>query len=194
MRTPSSPLLPLLRSRVQGDVLALLYLDPDTEYSVSEIAGQVGASVKAVHHEISRLTESGLLVDRKRGNMRLVRAEQGSVVFGPLSDLLAVTYGPLPVLRKALANVDGIEQAFIYGSWAARYQGAPGTVPGDVDVVVVGDADPDVLEDCAVAAESKLRRAVNIHRVRARAWDERVDPFVSTIRSRPLVQLRGKER
>lgn len=191
MRTPSSPLLPLLRSRVQGDVLALLYLDPDTEYSVSEIATQVAASVKAVHHEISRLVESGLLVDRKRGNLRLVRAEQESVVFGPLSDLLAVTYGPLPVLEKALADVDGIEQAFIYGSWAARYRGEQGTVPGDVDVVVVGDADPDTLDDRALAAEPRLRRAVNIHRVRADTWDAQRDPFVSTIRSRPLVPLRG---
>ena len=191
MRTPSSPLLPLLRSRVQGDVLALLYLDPDTEYGVSEIAAQVGASVKAVHHEISRLAKSGLLVDRKRGNLRLVRAEQESVVFGPLSDLLAVTYGPLPVLKRALADVDGIEQAYIYGSWAARYRGEPGTVPGDVDVVVVGDADPDALDDRAMAAERQLRRAVNIHRVRADTWDAQRDPFVSTIRSRPLVPLRG---
>ena len=42
----------------------------------------------------------------------------------PLTDLLAVTYGPLPVLNDLLAGVEGITQAFIYGSWAARYLGS----------------------------------------------------------------------
>jgi hypothetical protein len=33
----------------------------------------------------------------------------------PLTDLLAVTYGPLPVLADLLADVAGVSAAFIYG-------------------------------------------------------------------------------
>jgi hypothetical protein len=40
----------------------------------------------------------------------------------PLTDLLAVTYGPLPVLTDLLSEVAGVDQAYIYGSWAARYR------------------------------------------------------------------------
>jgi predicted nucleotidyltransferase len=53
------------------------------------------------------------------------------------------------VLPEALCAVEGIEKVFVYGSWAARYHGEPGPVPNDVDVLVVGDADRDDLDEAA---------------------------------------------
>jgi DNA-binding transcriptional ArsR family regulator len=170
-------------------VLALLYLSPADERSVSEVARLVGASVKAVHQEVSRLVEAGLLTDRRLGTSRLVRAAQDSPLTRPLTDLLAVTYGPLPVLRDLLGSVPGVERAYVFGSWAARYDGEPGPVPVDVDVVVVGDADPDDLDDVAREAERLLHRQVNVRRIRTEVWEGDGDPFVRTVRSRPLVSL-----
>ena len=189
MRTASSPLLPLLRSRVQGDLLALVYLNPDEEYSITEVAHRIGASVKAVHQEVTRLAESGLLTDRRLGTSRLVRSVQDSLLTRPLTDLLAVTYGPLPVLIRSLSGLDGVEQAFIYGSWAARYNGEPGPVPADVDVLAIGNVDPDELDERSRQAEAVLRREVNIRRLRPATWANRDDPFVTTVRANPLVEL-----
>lgn len=62
MRTSASALLPLLRSPVQGELLALL-LHPDREYSLTEAAGMIGTSVKTVQKEASRLVEAGFLHD-----------------------------------------------------------------------------------------------------------------------------------
>lgn len=191
MRTSPPALLPLLRSRVQGDLLALLYLHPEREYSLTEAAERIGASVKAVHTEASRLVAAGLVRDTRRGNLRLLRAVQGTPLSRPLTDLLAVTYGPLPVLSDLLADVDGVQRAFIYGSWAARYQEEPGPVPADVDVLVVGTADRDDLHDVARTAGQQLNRPVNIRRVSTAAWDDPdpSDAFLRSLRERPLVQL-----
>jgi DNA-binding transcriptional ArsR family regulator len=189
MRTPPPPLLPLLRSRVQGDVLALLFLTPEQERSISDIARQVEASVKAVHQEVARLVEAGLLRDRRLGTSRLVRAAQDSPLTRPLTDLLAVTYGPLPVLTELLGAVRGVERAFIYGSWAARYSGEAGPVPVDVDVLVVGDADLDDLDEVARAAELLLHREVHVRRLRSETWERGEGSFVQTVRRRPLVSL-----
>ena len=191
MRSGSSPLLPLLRSRVQGDLLALLYLHPNRDYSLTEAAALIGASVKTVHTEASRLIAAGFIRDSRRGNVRLLRAVTDTPVSRPLTDLLAVTYGPLPVLNDLLADVEGITQAFIYGSWAARYLGEPGPVPGDVDVLVVGTADPDDLDEIARAAQNRLGRPVDIRRIRPAAWasPDPADPFLASVHERPLVEL-----
>jgi biotin operon repressor len=98
MGSSSPSLLPLLRSQVQGDLLALLYLHPNSEYSLTEAADEIGASVKTVHTEASRLVKAGYAADRRRGNIRLLRAVTDSVVSRPLTDLLAATYGPRPVV------------------------------------------------------------------------------------------------
>ncbi|HZI97950.1 MAG TPA: hypothetical protein VFD41_10560, partial [Actinomycetales bacterium] len=72
MRTTAPALLPLLRSGVQGRLLALLYLHPDREYSLTDAARLIGTSVKTVQKEASRLVEADFLRDRRQGNVRLL--------------------------------------------------------------------------------------------------------------------------
>jgi predicted nucleotidyltransferase len=100
---------------------------------------------------------------------------------------MAVTYGPVPVLTELLAPLDGIDEAFIYGSWAARYHEHPGQVPNDLDVLVAGTPDPDDLFDAAETATRRLGRQVDVHGVDPTAWSnpESVDPFIRSVRERP---------
>lgn len=191
MREAPPPLLPILRSQVQGQLLATTYLSPDDEFTVTDLARRAGASVKAMAHEVSRLVAAGLLSDRRVGTARLVRRGPRTPMTGPMTDLLAVTYGPVPVLSEELAGVQGVEQAFVYGSWAARFHGEPGPVPGDVDVLVVGDASLDALDDVAQRAEVRLGRQVSVHRVSRDRWESPppADAFLASLRSRPLVPL-----
>ena len=184
-----SPLLPLLRSRTQADLLALLYLNPDKEFSITDAAKVIGSSVPGVQQEVVRLTRAGFIRDRKEGNSRLVRAPMESILFKPLADLLAITHGPLPILNNELASVGGIVSAYIYGSWAARYSGVSGPLPTDIDVLVVGQVDLDELQSAADRAERLLYREVNMRRVPVHAWENGKDAFLTTLRSSPLVAL-----
>lgn len=195
MRSAPPPLLPILRSQVAGDLLALLYLHPDQEYSLSDAAHMIHSSVNAVQHEASRLIEAGILHDRRHGNLRLIRAASESLLARPLTDLLAVTYGPLPVITELLTDVEGVEKAYIYGSWAARYRGEPGPIPADVDVLVVGSPALDDLDDAADKAQQRLRRPVSIRRLKPSTWHEPVtaDPFLLSVKTRPLVELALQE-
>lgn len=95
------------------------------------------------------------------------------------------------MLNDLLADVDGISHAFIYGSWAARYLGEPGSVPGDVDVLVVGTTDRDELDEIARAAQNRLGRPVDIRRVRPAAWvsPDPADSILASVRERPLIPL-----
>lgn len=188
MRVP--PLLPLLRSQTQGRLLARLYLHPASEYSLTDLARILGVSVKTLHHEANRLTEAGFVAERRVGNVRMLSADTTHRLATPLTALLAATYGPEPVLAEVLARVAGVEAAYIYGSWAARYQGVPGPVPADVDVLVVGGASRDDLDRAAEEARGRLDADVTIHLESLHRWlTERDDAFLSHVRSRPIVKL-----
>jgi hypothetical protein len=191
MESNPSWLLPLLRSRFTGALLALLYLHPDRDYTLAEAGRLIGASPKVMSTEADRLVASGLVREARRGKSRLLRAETGGPVSRPLTDLLAVTYGPLPVLTDLLSGVPGVQQAYIYGSWAARYLGEPGPVPQDVDVLVVGTADENDLYDKARGAEGSLAREVNISQISPQYWEapDPADSFMQHVRQRPLVRL-----
>src|SRR5689334_25018340 len=164
-------------------------LQPDNEYTLTQIARRVGVSLPTVHAEVARLMAAEMLLERRVGQARLVRARTEHVLFRPLEELLELTYGPVVVMPDVLAGVPDVREAFIYGSWAARRLGEPGPAPRDVDVVVVGDATRDALGAASDEATRLLHREVNITRVTPAVWDLSEDLFVRTLKSRPLVPI-----
>jgi predicted nucleotidyltransferase len=177
---------------MQGDLLALLFLHPEDEYNLSKIAAVIGTSVKTVQQEVVRLVDAGILAERRSGNQRMVRAATDTILSRPLTDLLSVTFGPLPILVDLLGPIADVDEAYIYGSWAARYQGGAGPIPADVDVLVIGSPTLDDLDEVAEEAQRRLRRPVNIRRIRPDAWHDPdpADPFLASVRSHPLVNLK----
>lgn len=193
MKSRVPVLAPLLRSDAQGELLALLLLYPESEYTLTEIARRIGVSLPTVHAEVTRLVASGLVTDRRVGQARLVRAVTGHVLFRPLAELLELTYGPVAVMPDVLAGVDGVREVYLYGSWAARRVGEPGDPPRDLDVLVVGSAARDVLLEVGEQASRRLHREVNVTRIPPKVWDAGEDPFVRTLKSRPLVPVPLRE-
>jgi len=180
-------LVPLLRSPLVGELLAWIYLHPEMSYSVAELARRFGASQRALGREADQLAEAGLIRSERRGNMRLLRADPAGPLARPLTELLALTYGPLAVLTDVLPAVPGVIEAYLYGPWAERYAGVPGPPPRDVDVLVVGEADDGDLGEAVGAAEHRLGRQVNVCRVSLGYWrSHHSDPFLAAVRARPI--------
>lgn len=190
MQRSASPLLPILRSPFQGELLAWLYLHPEDEISVEELARRFGVSHATVSREADRLEGGGFLRSRRRGRLRLLRANTESRIAPALTQLLALTYGPIAVLGDRLPGIDGVEEVYIFGSWAARYSGEQGDPPGDVDVLIIGSADEDDLYDAADEAERVLGREVNVRQVSRSRWRfDNDDPFLISVRDRPKVRI-----
>jgi predicted nucleotidyltransferase len=189
-RQPAPSLLPILRSQQQGEILALLLGDPDLELSLTAIAERTGAPHPSVFREIQRAEQVGLVTTRKVGNTRLVRANTASPYYAGLADVLTRAFGVPAVLAEILRPVQGISEAYVYGSWAARHEGQPGLRPvGDIDVLVLGQPDRDQLYAAISASEDRLGRPVQAT-IRDAGWLESGSgSFHDTVTSRPLVRL-----
>ena len=184
-RSPVS-LLPIFRSEAQYRLLGELFTHPGRELTIGALAGRVGASHTTVSREVARLEEAGLLRSRDEGRRRLVSAAP-SPVAGPLRDLLAVVYGVPAVLAEEFADVDG--RVEIFGSWAARWQGQDGPVPNDVDVLVVGDADPTDAWDAAARASRRLGIEVNVVVRTGEEWAIEDTGFANEVKAGPRLPV-----
>ncbi len=182
--------MPILRSQQQGEILALLLGDPNLELSLTEIAARTGAPHASVHREIKRAEQAGLVVTRKVGTTRLVRANAASPYYPGLAEVLTRAFGVPAVLAEALQPVHGIAAAYIYGSWAARHEGQTGQRPvGDIDVLILGEPDRDQLYAALSDAEERLGRPVQAT-IREADWlDAGSGAFHDTVTSRPLLRL-----
>lgn len=188
MTRRASVLAPVLRSETQARLLAALLLQPDREASIADLAREVGADPGNLHAEVERLVGAGILVDRRIGRSRLLRAGDSPLV-RPLADLLLLGYGPKRAAEDALRGRPGVRRAFIAGSWAARYQGRPGRFPHDIDVIVVGSPDRDEVADAVVDAMHGVGSDAQVIFRRPSAWRDARDAFTKTAKAGDLVEL-----
>jgi DNA-binding transcriptional ArsR family regulator len=188
MTRKASVLAPVLRSETQARLLAAVLLQPDREASIADLARETGSDPGNLHSEVERLVQAGILADRRVGRTRLLRAGDSALV-GPLADLLLLGYGPKTAVEDALTDIPDIEQAFIGGSWAARYHGQAGAFPHDVDVIVVGKPNRDDVTEAVIEALHAVGHDGQVIFRSPTAWREAKDTFTRTAKDSPLVEL-----
>jgi predicted nucleotidyltransferase len=144
----------------------------------------------SVYREIQRAEQAGLVTTRKVGNTRLVRANTDSPYYAGLAEVLTRAFGVPAVLAEVLSPLQGITEAYVYGSWAARHAGLNGPRPvGDIDVLVLGDPDRDQFYIALSDAEGRLGRPVQAT-IREPGWLESgTGAFHDTLTSRPMLRL-----
>ena len=182
-------LLPLLRSENQLWLLATLLLAPERTWTITELARATGVPQPSVSREVARLGDAGVLRVRGSRNNRQVSADVDSAIFTELQSLMLKTVGPKPVLEVCLSEVGGIESAYIYGSWARRYEGEAGAPPADIDLLVVGTPQVDAVYDAAEKASARLSRQVNPTVLTTHEWESSSEGFIEQLRRSPLVSL-----
>jgi DNA-binding transcriptional ArsR family regulator len=190
MRSEPPPLLPILRSHHQAQLLADILLHPDEETSLTDLARRLDMAVSTVHLEVGRLIDAGILSDRQVGRSRLVRANRDGRLFAVLSQLMLLTYGPAVVIAEEFRDVGATAEVAIFGSWAARYAGTIGAAPNDIDVLVVGDKVSRLAVDAAAQrSEDRLRIQVNPVAMTQARWHGSKDPLAAQIQAGPTFSI-----
>ncbi len=189
-KSPAPVLLPIFRSQQQAELLAVLLGDPELELSLTDLAARTGVPHPSVYREVERAEAAGLVTSRRIGQTRLVRANVESPYYEGLADVLTRAFGVPAVLADAIRSVEGIEDAYIFGSWAARHAGERGVRPvGDIDLLVLGSPDRTPLYEAVHVAEERLGREVQVT-VREPGWlEDGSGSFHDTVVGRPKLRL-----
>lgn len=131
-----SPLARLFPNPAVLDVLALLFLNPEAEFYQREIAQRVGCTTLQVQRALGRITDAGLLIERRTGQRVYYRARREHPVAEELKSLVLKTVGLGDRLRAALVPFsEGLRIAFVFGSVASGTEG----VSSDVDLLCIGN-------------------------------------------------------
>ena len=189
MKVAVPSLAPILRSDTQGRILARLFGDPEADYTLTDLADGAGTSFPTAQREVNRAEQAGIVTVRRVGQARLVRANTAHPLFPPLRQLVLATYGPPVVIARQFAGIDGVAAVILFGSWAARYAGEAGRAPNDIDVLVLGAADRDAVDDAADRAEQEIGLPVQATVRSLDQWRRARESFITEVRRRPLVPV-----
>ena len=187
--TVEASLLPILRSRGQAEILCAILTNPNREWTLGQLAKVSGQSLPTVQREVERAEAAALVESRRLGRQRLVKAGPSPIAI-MLANLLLMSYGPKFVIAEEFAGIKGIVHLFIFGSWAARYEGVEGFPPQDIDVLVIGNVDFSEVTNASIVASKKLQIDVNPS-IQSHTWwkNKTGSGFRKEIDRRPIVEI-----
>jgi predicted nucleotidyltransferase len=187
-------LVAALFTPVQARVLGLLFGQPERRYQSAELIRLAQGGTGAVHRQLARLADAGLVTVTRSGNQKHYQARRDSPVFHELHGLVIKTVGLVEPVRQALWDLRrDIRAAFIYGSVAKGTDRAT----SDIDLMVISDAlDYTALYAALAQAEAALGRRINPTVVTRRDWKRKraaADSFVKRISAARRVFVFGSD-
>ena len=149
----------LLASPAFARLVLHFALHEDEPEHVRSLQRHCGLSMSSLNRELRRLEERGLVERTERAGRVMYRAEEDHPGWKALRRLIRVFADPAEVVEAAIAGVDGIRAAFVFGSTAR----GDARDDSDIDVLVIGDLGPDSrLGHHAAEASMLLDRDVEI--------------------------------
>lgn len=194
MAPPSESLADALFSRTRKAAIGLLFAQPGRAAHLRELARLAGVSPAMMGKELDALCAAGLVLQRRDGNRRVFSANTASPIFDELAGIARKTAGLADVLRQALAALEGIELAFVFGSVA---RGAA-RADSDVDLWIIGHCDYAALLQACASAAARLGRPVNpvLYAPAELAALKKAEPenaFLAEVRRQPRLALIGSD-
>ena len=157
MSTEAHILKRLFSSRLRVSVLSYFFMNPGESFHIRSLATILGESAGNLARELNNLEEAGLVQSRAVGNQKHFSLREDSPIHEDMRNLFLKTVGAGGEIRDLLSNLDGIELAFLFGSFASGE--AHGS--SDIDVMIIGEINDRELAPLMAELEGRLHREIN---------------------------------
>jgi predicted nucleotidyltransferase/predicted transcriptional regulator with HTH domain len=182
--------LEITKSRLRQKLLTYFFTNPSASLYVREIASLLSVDPGNVSKELVKLKNSGILKSSVSGNQKYFSLNTQYPLYKELKSIIFKTTGAEGALRDIINNLKGVIVAFIYGSFANNRQNHS----SDIDLLIVGSVNNDVLMGKIESLEKKLQREINYNVYSKVEFAGRIkakDSFIMNLLDRPKIMLKG---
>lgn len=188
-----TPLALLLTSSARARLLQLFALFNDDALRFREIQRRIGVGSRSLQHELKRLEDLGLIARQGRGRKVRYRARPETPLWLAVWQTIAKLSLPAEICQILLADLDGVNAAFIYGS-TARDDARPDS---DVDLFVIGGGIDEIeLARRTSEAGALLGREITVAIYTSQELRTMVQaghPHVGRVLHGPKIWIRGED-
>ena len=145
------------RSKARQRLLVYYFTNPTARHHLRDLAARLGIDPSNLSKELGRLEREGLFRSEVSGRQKYFQLNRDYALFDEVRSIVAKTIGVVPLLAQSFKKIEGIEAAYLYGSFARNQQDAA----SDIDVLVVGKPKSDALAEAVQKLERRLGREIN---------------------------------
>ena len=141
----------------RAELLRLFFTNPEQSFYIQEIGRILGKKPGIFQRTLNNMESEGILVSEYKANARYFKANKEYPFYKELKSIVFKTVGVSGSLKKALNKVGNINFSFIYGSYAKAKE----NYLSDIDLVIIGSPDEDLLIKELDKLEDVLSREIN---------------------------------
>jgi predicted nucleotidyltransferase len=146
-----------LRSQSRQRLLSFYFTNPTARLHLRDLAARLRIDPSNLSKELGRLERGGLFQSEVSGRQKYFRLNKKYPLFHEVRSIVTKTIGAIPLMADSLKSVQGIEEAWLYGSFARNQQDAA----SDIDVFVIGSPRGESLAVNVEKLERQLGREIN---------------------------------
>jgi|ERR1700680_3178894 len=146
-----------LRSKARRKLLAFYFTNPAARHHLRDLAQRLKVDPSNLSKELGRLEREGLFRAEVSGRQKYFQLNRAYPLFKEVRGIVAKTIGAVPAIAESLKKINGIDEAYLYGSFARGRQDAA----SDIDVLVIGTPRGRVLAKAVRKLERQLGREIN---------------------------------
>ena len=144
----------LITSKTRIRLLVKFFLNPTMKAYLRELATEFDESTNSVRLELNRLQEAGLIERESKGNLVMYNAKTSHPLFPEIRKIVTKVTGIDSVVESLIERIGNMEHAYLVGDYAK------GKDSGDIDVVLIGDIDKNILQQHIQKAEDLISRKI----------------------------------
>jgi predicted nucleotidyltransferase len=177
-----------LRSKARQRLLAYYFTNPAARHHLRDLAARLSIDPSNLSKELGRLEREGLFRSEVNGRQKYFQLNRQYPLFDEVRSIVSKTIGAIPLIAQSLKKVEGISEAYLYGSFARNQHDAA----SDIDVLVIGSPSGEALAEAMRRLERQLGREINytvFSRKEFEARRSRKDAFLENVWHNKRVSL-----
>lgn len=147
-----------LRSKVAIKLLNYYFLNPSAQHYINELARILEIDPKNTETKLKEFEKKGLFKSEFRGKERYFFLAKDNPVLEHYRQIFLKTYGVEKRLKDILRQVAGVNEAYLFGSYA---NGSMDT-SSDIDILAVGSHSVLELQRCIAKLQKEIGREFNV--------------------------------
>jgi predicted nucleotidyltransferase len=175
------------RSKITKAVLGYFFLHEHAELYVLEMARKLHLDDGNLTRKLRDLEREGILKSEEKGRERYYSLNKAFPLLKEYRQIVMKTVGLEGTFQRLLDGVRGINQAYLFGSYAKDRMDSS----SDIDLMVVGRHDTVELRKKLTRLQKMTDREINLVSMSPSEYEKRKkhDPFVKSIQKSKKVKL-----
>lgn len=177
----------LIKSKLRQKILTYFFTNPGGNFYVRELARLLKEDCSNLAKELKKLEKEGIFESELKGKTKYYRLNKNYPLYKQLKEIIFKTTGIEGGIKNELKKLKGINQAFLFGSFAK----GDFDFQSDIDLLIIGDPDPEKLAEKISRLEDKFSREINYIVMKEKEFQKKKnkDPFLVDIFRNKTIKL-----